>query len=56
MNDFDQDRARIVEERLDKIEARISKLERIMLQTTEKKTLVLSKSEKGLPSALSKLI
>ena len=56
MNDFDQDQARTVAERFDKLEARISKLESITLQTAEKRTLVLSKSEKGLPRALSKLI
>lgn len=56
MNGFNQDWAKTVVEKLDKLEARISKLESILLQTSGKKTLVLSKSAKGLSGAISKLI
>lgn len=56
MSGFDQYWAKNVTEKLDKLEARISRLESVLLLTESKKRLVLPKSSKGPSGTISKLI
>ena len=55
MSSLDREWASNITEKLDNLEARVSKLESI-LQQAESKRLVLSKSAKGLSGAISKLV
>ena len=56
MSDFDQELARKVIKRLERLETRVSKLESTFQQTSRKKELVLPKNTKGPSGAISKLI